>query len=105
MSFWGPALLVVCLGSMVACVVKYPPPTTEERHAAEDERVSSRLPDGCEIRDVGQYRDIDHVVVVYCDGRPTVTTTSERTWTTTGAKGIITTHSENSASVVFGEEQ
>ena len=44
---------------------------TEQEELA---RITSGLPEGCTIFDLGDYRSIDQLVVVVCDGRATVTT-------------------------------
>jgi hypothetical protein len=38
------------------------------------ERVKSVLPDGCKILELGEYGQIDELVVVICNGRQTVST-------------------------------
>lgn len=39
----------------------------------ETARIRQQLPPGCEIRDLGSYGEVSHVVIVWCDGRRTET--------------------------------
>lgn len=42
--------------------------------AQQEARIKATLPAGCEVRYLGSYGDVEHVVVVLCDGRHTATT-------------------------------
>lgn len=58
---------VLCVLALAAC-------KSEERLAAERALITSRLPDGCEFVDLGEYNEIDQIVAVVCDRDRVVTT-------------------------------
>ena len=46
----------------------------EEHRAYQLDKIKDRLPKGCAVADVGSYADVDHVLVVICDGVNTIST-------------------------------
>lgn len=46
----------------------------EEHRAYQLDKIKDQLPKGCVVADVGSYADIDHVLVVICDGVNTIST-------------------------------
>lgn len=91
-NFWGLAAVLTLCGGVVACAIKYPPPTSEDIEALENERIAARLPDGCTVHQLGGIGDVDEVVAVMCDGRKVIATSAETTRTVNVGKGLMTEH-------------
>ena len=53
-------------------------PGADERRQYQRELIAQKLPAGCQILDLGQYADIDRLVTINCDGRPTNTLNAKR---------------------------
>ena len=85
------AVLALC-GGMVACTIKYPPPTADEIKADENARIAARLPAGCAVYQLGSLGGVDEVVAVMCDGRKAIATSSETTKTRLMGKALATEH-------------
>lgn len=45
--------------------------------------IANRLPAGCQLRDLGSFADVNHVIMVRCEGKPTETASHGDTATTT----------------------
>lgn len=49
---------------------------TPQERAKEDYRIRQLLPEGCELFDLGEYRQLEQLVVVTCDDRKVTTSSS-----------------------------
>ena len=61
----------------------------EEKRAYQLDKIKDRLPKGCAVADVGSYADVNHVLVVVCDGANTVSTNTSWRAGKTSKGGVI----------------
>ncbi|MGA0540691.1 lipoprotein [Neotabrizicola sp. VNH66] len=45
-----------------------------ETEEEQRDRINRTMPDGCVMSDLGEYKEIDRLIVIQCDGRKTTTT-------------------------------
>lgn len=72
---WINAIITGAIGALVvACTVKFPPPTAEEMRTAREAKLAAQLPDGCTVTDLGRFGEIDQMVAISCEGKTVVST-------------------------------
>ena len=60
----------------------------EEGRESELDGINTKLPEGCAISDIGYYANINHVLVVVCEGAKTISTNTS--WTHRYGKATTT---------------
>lgn len=72
---WGAVISFTTLAVVVvACAVKFPPPTEAEMKLAREAELAAQLPDGCTVTDLGSFGEIDQMVAIRCEGKTVVNT-------------------------------
>lgn len=67
------AALLMC-GGVVACAIKFPPPSAAEMKEQRELELQEKLPAGCKVTDLGSFGEIDRMVAIQCSGNTVVTT-------------------------------
>jgi hypothetical protein len=67
----------------------------EEGRKRELDGINTKLPEGCAISDMGGYANIDHVLVVVCEGAKTISTNTSWVSGKTKQGGVTVQIGEN----------
>lgn len=59
-------IALIALLALIGC--------TEEKRREQEVIINEKLPEGCTMKAVGAYGEIDQIVVIFCDGLQTVST-------------------------------
>jgi hypothetical protein len=72
---WALLLWMVALAPVV-CLTACTPAERAVQEKGERDLINEKLPRGCVMRDLGEYAEIRHVIVVTCKGSDTTTTSA-----------------------------
>jgi len=67
----------------------------EEERKRELDSINYKLPEGCVMSDMGSYRNINHVLVVVCEGAKTISTNTSWMAGKTSVDGVTVQIEEN----------
>jgi hypothetical protein len=67
----------------------------EEERKRELDGINTKLPEGCAISDMGYYANINHVLVVVCEGAKTISTNASWVAGKTKQGGVTVQIEEN----------